>query len=125
MTSLDAPLWKEVVNSEIESIMHNHTWVILDLPTGAKIIGCKLTFKMKLKPYGSIEKYKTHLGSKGFLKKKKGVDYLDTFAPVTRISSIRVLIALASIHNLLIHHMDVKTTFLNGGTRRGNLYGTT
>ena len=70
MTSLDAPLWKEVVNSEIESIMHKYTWEIVDLPPSAKIIGCKLIFKMKLKPYRSIEKYKARLVAKGFKQKK-------------------------------------------------------
>ena len=45
MTSSSAPLWKEAINSEIESIMHNHTWEIVDLPTGAKTIGCKWIFK--------------------------------------------------------------------------------
>ena len=112
-TSSDALLWKEAINSEIESIMHNHTREIVDLAPGAKTIGYKWIFKRKLKSDGSIEKYKTRLVAKGF-KQKKGVDYFDTFAPVTRISSIKVLIALASVHNLVIHQMDVKTTFLNG-----------
>ena len=85
MTSSDAPIWKEAINSEIESIMHNLTWEIVDLPLGAKSIGCKWIFKRTLTPYGSIEKYKTHLVGKGF-KQKKGVYYFDTFAPVTRIS---------------------------------------
>ena len=72
------------------------------MPPDAKTIGCKWIFKRKLKPYGFIEKYKAPLVAKG-LKQKKGVDYFDTFAPVTRVSSIRVLIALASVHNLVIH----------------------
>ena len=62
---------------------------------------------------GSIEKYKARLVAKGF-SQKQNVDYLDTFAPVTRISSIRILIALTSIHRLFIHQMDVKIAFLNG-----------
>ncbi|RVW34319.1 Retrovirus-related Pol polyprotein from transposon TNT 1-94 [Vitis vinifera] len=85
----------------------------VDLPPGAKTIGCKWIFKRKLKQDGSIEKYKARLVSKGF-KQRNDVDYFNTFAPVTRIASIRVLIALASIHNLVVHQMDVKTAFLNG-----------
>ena len=85
----------------------------VDLPHGAKTIGCKWIFKRKLKQDGFIEKYKVHLVAKRF-KQRKDVDYFDTFALVIRIASIRVLIALASIHNLVIHQMDVKTTFLNG-----------
>ncbi|KAJ9684091.1 hypothetical protein PVL29_016537 [Vitis rotundifolia] len=113
ITSPDAPFWKEAINSEIESIMYNHTWELVDLPPGAKTIGCKWIFKRKLKQDGSIEKYKARLVAKGF-KQRKDVDYFDTFAPMTRIASIRVLIALASIHNLVVHQMDVKTAFLNG-----------
>ena len=62
---------------------------------------------------GYIEKYKVRLVAKGFLQ-KQNVDNFDTFAPVTRISSRRILIALASIHKLFIHQMDVKTYLLNG-----------
>ena len=62
---------------------------------------------------GSIDKFKARLVAKGY-KQGHGVDYFDTYAPVARISSIRCLIALASIHKLVIHQMDVKTAFLNG-----------
>ena len=61
---------------------------------------------------GSIEKYKSRLVAKGF-SQKQNIDYFDTFAHVTRISSIHILIALASIHKLFIHQMDVKMDFLN------------
>ena len=71
MTSSDAPFWKEAINSEIESIMHNPTREIVDLPPGAKTIGCKWMLKRKLKPYGSIEKYMARLVAKGFKQKKK------------------------------------------------------
>ena len=93
--------------------MYNHTWELLDLPPSAKPFGCKWIFKRKLKQDGSIEKYKARLVAKGF-KQMNDVDYFDTFSPMIRITSIRVLIALASIHNLVIHQMDVKTAFLNG-----------
>ena len=102
ITFPDAPFWKKAINSEIESIMYNHTLELVDLPPGAKIIGFKWIFKRKLKQDGFIEKYKAHLVAKCF-KQMKNVDYFDTFAPVTRITSIRVLIALASIHNFVIH----------------------
>ena len=105
--------WKEAIKTEIDSIEQNKTWILVDLPPGAKTIGCKWIFKRKFNPDGSIEKYKARLVAKGFTQ-KQNIDYFDTFAPVTRISSIRVLIALASIHKLFIHQMDVKTAFLNG-----------
>ena len=93
--------------------MYNHTWELLDLPPSAKPFGCKWIFKRKLKQDGSIDKYKARLVAKGF-KQRKNVDYFDTFAPMTRITSIRVLIIRTSIHNLVTHQIDVKTAFLNG-----------
>ena len=66
-----------------------------------------------MKVDGTVEKFKARLVIHGF-KQKSGIDYFDTYAPVARISTIRLLIALASIHNLIIHQMDVKTAFLNG-----------
>ena len=66
MISPDALLWKEAINSEIESIMRNHTWEIVNLPPSNKTISCKWIFKRKLKPNESIEKYKARLVAKGF-----------------------------------------------------------
>ena len=62
---------------------------------------------------GSIDKYKPRLVVKGYIQ-KKGLDYFDTYSPLTKITSIRMLIALATVHDLKIHQMDVKTAFLNG-----------
>ena len=70
-------------------------------------------FKRKLKPDGTIDKFKARLVAKGY-KQKHNVDYFDTYSPVTRIASIRILFAIASIYKLVVHQMDVKTAFLNG-----------
>ena len=109
----EAPLWKEAVNSEIESILQNHTWELVDLPPGYKLLGYKWIFKRKMKATGSIDKYKARLVVKGY-KQKEGVDYFDTYSPVTRITSIRMLSSIATLHNLEIYQMDVKTAFQNG-----------
>ncbi|GKA92339.1 zinc finger, CCHC-type containing protein [Tanacetum coccineum] len=118
MKSQDVALWKEAINNEMDFIMGNNTWVFADLPPGCKPLGCKplgckWIFKRKLKVDGTIEKFKARLVIQGF-KQKSGIDYFDTYAPVARISTIRLLIVMASIYNLIIHQMDVKTTFLNG-----------
>ena len=102
MSTLEAPMWKEVVNSEIESIMQNHTWELVDLPPGSKPLGCKWISKRKMKTNGSIDKYKARLIAKGY-KEKESLDYFDTDSPVTRITSIRMLIVIAALHNLEIH----------------------
>ncbi|GJR73899.1 zinc finger, CCHC-type containing protein [Tanacetum coccineum] len=109
----DVAFWKEAIDDEKDSIMGNNTWVLADLPPGCKPLGYKWIFKRKLKVDGTIEKFKARLVIQGF-KQKSGIDYFDTYAPVVRISTIRLLIAMASIHNLIIHQMDVKTSFLNG-----------
>ncbi|GJZ10812.1 zinc finger, CCHC-type containing protein [Tanacetum coccineum] len=99
---------KEAIIDEMDSIMGNNTWVLADLPPG-----CKWIFKRKLKVDGTIKKFKARLVIQGF-KQKSRIEYFDTYAPVVRISTIRLLIAMASIHNLIIHQMDVKTALLNG-----------
>ena len=113
ITSPEALSWKEAINSEVESILQNHTWELVDLPPGSKPIGCKWIFKRKLKADGSVDKYKARLVAKGY-RQKEGLDYFDTYSPVSRITSIRMLIAIASLNNMEIHQMDVKTAFLNG-----------
>jgi len=113
MTSVEAPFWEEAINNEIESIESNNTWVLTDLPPGIKTIGSKWIFRKKLRPDGTIDKFKAHLVAKGY-KQREGVDFFDTYSPVARITTNRVLIVMAAIHNLKIHQMDVKTVFLNG-----------
>ncbi|GJT91947.1 zinc finger, CCHC-type containing protein [Tanacetum coccineum] len=104
---------EEAINDKMDSIMGNNTWVLTDLPPGCRPLGCNWIFKRKLKVDGTVEKFKARLVIQGF-KQKSRIEYFDTYAPVARISTIRLLIAMASIHCLIIHQMDVKTTFLNG-----------
>ncbi|GMI95547.1 hypothetical protein HRI_003224000 [Hibiscus trionum] len=111
--SIDASFWKSAIKDELESIMSNHTWELVDLPRGFKTINSKWVFRKKLRPDGSIQKYKARLVVKGFTQ-RFGQDFFDTYSPVTKISTIRALFALASIHKLQVHQMDVKTAFLNG-----------
>ncbi|KAK4397615.1 Retrovirus-related Pol polyprotein from transposon RE1 [Sesamum angolense] len=91
-----AKQWKETVKSEMDSIVSNGTWVLVDLPPGYTTTGCKWIFKKKLKPDGSFDKFKARLVAKDF-KQKKEIDYFDTYSPVARLTTIRVLIALVSI----------------------------
>ncbi|GKB30245.1 retrovirus-related pol polyprotein from transposon TNT 1-94 [Tanacetum coccineum] len=113
MSSRDAPLWKEAVNDEMDSILGNWTWELAELPKGVKPIGSKWVFKKNLNPDGLISAFKARLVAKGY-RQREGLDYFDTYAPVAKISSIRTLIAISAIKGLYIHQMDVKTAFLNG-----------
>ncbi|GJU05496.1 zinc finger, CCHC-type containing protein, partial [Tanacetum coccineum] len=113
MKSQDVAFWKEAINDEMDSILGNNTWVLADLPPGCKPLGCKWIFKRKLKVDGTIKKFKARLVIQGFRQKSR-IYYIDTYALVERISTLRLLIAMTSIHNLIIHQMDVRTAFLNG-----------
>ena len=113
MRSVDSSFWLEAINSEIESIMSNNTWVLTELPRGCKALGSKWIFTKKEDTNGNLIKFKARLVVGGH-HQKKGLDFFDTYSPVTKVATIRALIALASIHDLIVHQMDVKTAFLNG-----------
>ncbi|XP_076940279.1 uncharacterized protein LOC143609401 [Bidens hawaiensis] len=113
VTSAESPQWKDAIKNEIDSTLQNHTWELVDLSPGCKPLGYRCIFKRKMKADGSIDKYKARLVIKGYIQ-KEGLDYFDTYSPVTRITSIRLVLAIAALRNLEIHQMDVKTAFLNG-----------
>ena len=93
LTSPDAIFWKDAINDEMESLISNRTWKLVDLPPGCKTIGCKWVLRKKLKTDGSIDKFKARLVAKGF-KQKVNLDFFNTFYPVTKITAIRLLIAI-------------------------------
>jgi hypothetical protein len=112
-SSLDADYWKEAIKSEIDSIMSNGTWEVVSRLYGCKPIGCKWVFKKKLRPDGIIKKYKARLVAKGY-NQKEGENFFDTYSPIARLTTIRVLLSLATSYGLLVHQMDVKAAFING-----------
>ncbi|GAA0162140.1 transmembrane signal receptor [Lithospermum erythrorhizon] len=113
MSSTEAPLWKKAFRSEVDSIFQNHTWELVDLPPRCKPLKSKWIFNRKMKADGTIDKYKGGLVICGN-RQMEGLDYFDTYSPVTRITSIRLVLAIAALRNLDVHQMDVKTAFLNG-----------
>ena len=101
------------MKSDIDFILHNHTWELVDLPPSYKLLSSKWVFKRKQKVDGSIDKYKARLVIKGY-KQTKGLNNFDTYSPVTRINSIRMMLTISGLRNLEVHQMDVKMAFLNG-----------
>ena len=105
--------WKSTVMEEMNDLRKNGTWKVVDLPIDQKIVGCKWVFIVKRKANGSVERFKARLVAKGFTH-TYGVDYQETFAPITKRNSIRVLLSLAANYNWPLHQLDIKNAFLNG-----------
>lgn len=113
ISSDSAEEWIRAMEDEYRSLMKNCTWSLTDLPHDRKPIGCKWVFKSKINPDGSVEKLKARLVAKGY-SQKYGLDYVDTFAPVVRQTSLRLLYALSVEYELQLRQLDVSTAFLNG-----------
>jgi Reverse transcriptase (RNA-dependent DNA polymerase) len=112
ITSSESTKWREAIRSEMESLKENHTWDLVTLPKDRKAIGCKWIFKKKDLP-GGENKFKARLVAKGF-SQVEGIDYDETFAPVMKYQSLRILMALANEERMHVHQMDVTTAFLYG-----------
>ena len=85
----------------------------MDHPPCCKPLSYKWLFKRKRKVDGSIDKHKARLVIKGY-KQTEGLDYFDTYSPVTRMNSIRMVLTIVALRKLEVHQMDVKTTFIRG-----------
>lgn len=105
--------WRQAMLEDMSSIEDNHTWCLVDLPPGHRLIGLKWVYKLKKDEHGVILKHKARFVAKGYVQ-RQGVDSEEVFAPVARLESVRLLIALAAHEGWAVHHMDVKTAFLNG-----------
>ncbi|GLU00272.1 hypothetical protein SLE2022_176510 [Rubroshorea leprosula] len=105
--------WQKAMAEEIGSIERNQTWELTDLPEGHKTIGVKWIYKTKLKENGAVDKFKARLVAKGY-KQEFGIDYQEVFAPVARMDTIRLVIALAAQNSWPIYQLDVKSAFLHG-----------
>jgi Reverse transcriptase (RNA-dependent DNA polymerase) len=106
-------IWKPAVEKELGALNNNGTWVDAVLPPGCKAVGSKIILKIKWNADGSIEGFKAHLVAKGF-SQMPGFDYDETFAPVVKLTSLWLLLALVLKENLKhIHQLDVEAVFLN------------
>jgi hypothetical protein len=103
--------WKPMM--EMASIEENDTWSLIDLPSSRKSIGVKWVFKMKQDEHGAVSKHKACLVMKGY-EQRHDIDYDEVFAPVARLNSVHLLITLIVHEGWEVHHLDVKSAFLNG-----------
>jgi hypothetical protein len=106
-------VWKDAMTEEYQSIIKNDVWDIVPRLEGKSVVTSKWIYNIKHAVDGSVEKYKVRFVARGF-SQVEGIDYEETFAPVSRYTSIRTIISLAASMGWRLHQMDVKTTFLNG-----------
>ena len=111
--ALRDPGWKSAMDEEMHALEKNYTWEFVSLPRGKRVIGCRWVCTPKFKANGTSERLKARLVAKGYAQ-SYGVDYFETFAPVTKFNTIRVLIALAAKCGWDILQFDVKNAFLRG-----------
>jgi hypothetical protein len=109
----DATKWIKSMESEIDNIESKRTWIETKLPEGRKAVGCKWVFKVKTDADGKVVKYKSRLVAQGF-SQIPGIDYEETFAPVGRTTSLRMLLTIAATNNLEVRPADVEGAYLNG-----------
>lgn len=101
------------MKSEIQALEQNNTWDLVHLPPNKNVVGSKWIFQIKYRYDGTLERYKARLVAKGFTQ-EEGLDYFETFSPATKLTTIRVLLTVASDRNWFIQQLDVNKAFLHG-----------
>ena len=107
------PRWQVAMDEEFDFLHDNQTRELVPLPSGRKLLQCKWIYKTKIAVDGTTTKYMARLVAKGY-SQVQGFDYNETFTPVSRIDSIRLVLAIVASKRWEVHHMDVKSAFLHG-----------
>jgi transposase InsO family protein len=107
------PQWCTAMNEEFSALQRQHTWSLVPPPIGKNIVGCKWVFKLKRNSDGSISRYKARLVAKGF-HQQYGIDFEETFSPVVKPPTVRLILALAVTYNWPLRQLDVRNAFLHG-----------
>ena len=108
--ALSEPQWTQAIKEEVGALLKNNTWTIVPLPEGKKAVRCKWVFSIKHKVDGTVERYKARLVSKGYTQ-TYGVGYQETFSPVAKLSTVRVLLSLTTNLDWPLHQFDVKMSY--------------
>jgi hypothetical protein len=109
----EGPFWRAAIEEELNSLISMNTWQSAQLPSGRTAIPCKWVFKRKLNADGSVERHKARLVLKGF-RQRPGVDFDAVFAPVVRMSTVRLFFTVVASQDLECHQIDIKNAFVQG-----------
>jgi hypothetical protein len=105
--------WTEAMQSEFDALQRQHTWSLVPPPSGQNIIGCRWVYKLKHNSDGSISRYKARLVAKGF-HQQAGLDFDETFSPVVKPPTVRIVLSLAAQHQWSLRQLDISNAFLHG-----------
>jgi hypothetical protein len=105
--------WDNPMDEDMAALDVNATWELVALPKDKKAIGCKWVYKVKHNAYGSVSRYKARLVAKGYAQ-MHGINYEETYSLVAKMTTVRVIIAMATVKGWSLHQMDVKNVFLHG-----------
>lgn len=112
-SALASPHWKQAMQQEYDALIRTNTWTLTSLPSNREPIGCKWVFRIKRNADGTIKKYKARLVAKGF-HQQHGFDFFETFSPVVKPTTVRVVITMALTNNWPIRQIGINNAFLNG-----------
>ncbi|KAK2410134.1 putative mitochondrial protein [Trifolium repens] len=111
--ALSHPEWRQAMIDEMCALQSSGTWELVPLPPGKSLVGCRWLYTVKVGPDGKIDRFKARLVAKGYTQ-IFGLDYSDTFSPVAKMASIRLLLSIAAIQHWPLHQLDIKNAFLHG-----------
>ncbi|XP_012845775.1 PREDICTED: uncharacterized protein LOC105965758 [Erythranthe guttata] len=107
------PAWLAAMDEEVQALKNNCTWILVSRPTNTDIVGSKWVFRTKYFADGSLERLKARLVANGYTQVPE-IDYTDTFSPVIKATTVRVVLSLVVSHRCPIRQLDLKNAFLNG-----------
>lgn len=105
--------WRQAISEEFDALIRNGTWTLVPPPSGHNIVECKWLFRIKRNPDGTISRYKARLVAKGYTQ-CPGIDFKETFAPVIRPQTIKLILTIALGYQWSMHQLDVNNAFLQG-----------
>ena len=111
--ALSHPGWRQAMVNEMDALHSNGTWDLIVLPSGKSTVGCRWVYTVKASPNGQVDRLKARLVAKGYTQ-VYGSDYGDTFSPVAKIASVRLLLSMAAMRSWPLYQLDIKNAFLHG-----------